>query len=128
MFGGVDIRSYTQESLRQMFGVVAQDTSLFNRTLGYNIGYGKIEASDGEIKSALRAAQLKKFYKKLPKKLKTVVGERGIRLVLKQASFILTLSCAIFLTRIFFLSVGRRKATCWGCQVPDPFPGLCDSR
>lgn len=114
MFGGVDIRSYTQESLRQMFGVVAQDTSLFNRTLGYNIGYGKIEASDGEIKSALRAAQLKKFYKKLPKKLKTVVGERGIRLVLKQASFILTLSCAIFLTRIFFFVSREAKGNVLG--------------
>lgn len=38
MFGGVDIRSYSQETLRKIFGVVSQDTSLFNQSLAYNIG------------------------------------------------------------------------------------------
>lgn len=88
-FDGVDIRNYTQESLRNLYGVVSQDTSLFNRTLKYNIEYGKIGASDGEIQSAVNAAQLKAFCENLPDKLETKVGERGIRLVRKHGDILL---------------------------------------
>lgn len=79
-FDGVDIRKFTQQSLRNLYGVVSQDTSLFNRTLQYNIKYGKIGASDADVSSALNAAQLKTFCENLPEKLETMVGERGIRL------------------------------------------------
>lgn len=39
LIDGEDIKGFTQESLRKLFGVVAQDTSLFNRSLRYNISY-----------------------------------------------------------------------------------------
>lgn len=97
MFDGVDIRKYSQESLRRMYGVVSQDTSLFNQTLRYNVEYGKIGATDAEIRSALNAAQLKEFCEKLPKNLTTMVGERGIRLVREPHS----LSFSLFLEQSF---------------------------
>lgn len=80
LIDGVDVKKYTQESVRQTFGVVAQETSLFNRSLRYNIAYGKIDASDSQVFKAIEAAQLKEFADKLPHQLETVVGERGVRL------------------------------------------------
>lgn len=80
LIDGEDVRSFKQESLRALFGVVPQDTSLFNRSLRYNIEYGKIGASDSQIYKAIEAAQLTDFCSKLPSGLETVVGERGVRL------------------------------------------------
>ncbi len=80
LIDGEDIRLFTQESMRSLFGVVAQDTSLFNRTIRYNIEYGKIGANESQIYKAIEAAQLREFCDKLPNGLDTVVGERGVRL------------------------------------------------
>ncbi|MFQ5624660.1 MAG: ABCB family ABC transporter ATP-binding protein/permease [Paracoccaceae bacterium] len=77
---GQDIRDVTQESLRAAIGVVPQDTVLFNDTIGYNIRYGRPEASDAEVAEAARAAQIHDFIAALPDGYDTVVGERGLKL------------------------------------------------
>ena len=77
---GVDIRDYTQDSLRRAIGIVPQDTVLFNDTLYYNIHYGRPEASEAEVLAAAQAAQLHDFASRLPDGYQTRVGERGLKL------------------------------------------------
>jgi ABC-type transport system involved in Fe-S cluster assembly fused permease/ATPase subunit len=77
---GQDVRDVTQASLRAAIGVVPQDTVLFNDTIGYNIGYGRPDASRAEIEAAARAARIHEFIATLPKGYGTVVGERGLKL------------------------------------------------
>ena len=74
-----DIREVTQQSLREAIGVVPQDTVLFNESIGYNIAYGRPEASQEEIQQAVRLAHLDDFIQRLPRGLDTVVGERGLK-------------------------------------------------
>lgn len=77
---GQDIRGLTQESLRRAIGIVPQDTVLFNDTIGYNIGYAKEGATQGEIIAAAKAAQVHEFIESLPNGYGTMVGERGLKL------------------------------------------------
>jgi len=77
---GQDIRDVTQASLRQAIGIVPQDTVLFNTTLGENVRYGRIDASDAEVEQAIKLAHLKDFITELPDGLNTLVGERGLKL------------------------------------------------
>ncbi|MBV9903761.1 MAG: ABC transporter ATP-binding protein/permease, partial [Alphaproteobacteria bacterium] len=77
---GQDIRDVTQASLRKAIGIVPQDTVLFNDTVKYNIAYGRIGASDAEIKDAAGHAQIDKFIKELPLGYDAMVGERGLKL------------------------------------------------
>lgn len=77
---GQDIRDVTQSSLRQAIGIVPQDTVLFNTTLGENVRYGRIDASDAEVEQAIKLAHLKDFITELPDGLNTLVGERGLKL------------------------------------------------
>ena len=79
-FDGQDIRSVTQESLRQSIGIVPQDTVLFNDSLRYNIAYGRPDATQAEIEAAADAAQLTDFIGRLPQGWETNVGERGLKL------------------------------------------------
>ena len=78
--GGQDIRAVTQDSLRANMGVVPQDTVLFNDTLGYNIRYGRPDASDVEVHQAARLAHLDGLIERLPDGYDTLVGERGLKL------------------------------------------------
>jgi ATP-binding cassette subfamily B protein len=77
---GQDIRSVTQNSLRQAIGIVPQDTVLFNDTIAYNIGYGRHEADHGEIEKAAGMAQIDPFIRQLPDGYQSQVGERGLKL------------------------------------------------
>ena len=77
---GQDVRAVTQESLRARLGVVPQDTVLFNDTIGYNIAYGRADATPEEIEAAARAASIHDFIAQLPDGYDTVVGERGLKL------------------------------------------------
>ena len=77
---GQDVRDVTQESVRHAIGIVPQDTVLFNDTLGYNIRYGRLDATDEEVREAARLAQLEAFIDELPEGFETVVGERGLKL------------------------------------------------
>jgi ATP-binding cassette, subfamily B, bacterial len=77
---GQDIRDVTQDSLRAAFGLIPQDTSLFNRTLMENIRYGRPNATDEEIMVAARRAHAHEFIVELEHGYQTLVGERGIKL------------------------------------------------
>lgn len=78
--GGEDIRQVTQKSLRESIGIVPQDTVLFNDSIGYNIQYGRPLATEAEMEQAAAHAQIHNFVQTLPKKYKTPVGERGLKL------------------------------------------------
>ena len=80
LIDGHDLRELTQASLRQAIAVVPQDTVLFNDTIGYNLAFGRPEASAAEIEAAARAAQLHGFITGLPNGYDTLVGERGLKL------------------------------------------------
>ena len=75
-----DISRVTQESLRRAIAVVAQDISLFHRSVLENLRYGKPEATDEEIYRATEAAYCTEFINRLPQGFSTIVGERGIKL------------------------------------------------
>ena len=80
LVNGKDIRDITQISLRRNIGIVPQDTVLFNDTISYNLKYGKIDASEKEILDIAKKAQLDKIIKNFPEGMKTIVGERGLKL------------------------------------------------
>jgi len=77
---GVDIRDVTQKSLRAALGLVPQEVVLFNDTLRFNLSYARPDASQDEILTAVRRAQLGPFLDSLPQGLETRVGERGLKL------------------------------------------------
>lgn len=77
---GQDIRNVTQASLRKFIGMVPQDTVLFNDTIAYNIGYGRIGATREEIEEAANRAQISEFIASQPKGYDSEVGERGLKL------------------------------------------------
>ena len=80
LIDGHDLRELTQASLRAAIAVVPQDTVLFNDTIGYNLGFGRPDATPAEIEAAARAAQLHAFIAALPDGYATLVGERGLKL------------------------------------------------
>lgn len=77
MIDGQDIRELTQHSLRQNIGFVQQNVFLFDDTIGENLKYGKVDATDDQLWLALDAANLGDFVRSLPLGLDTQVGERG---------------------------------------------------
>ena len=76
----VNIKEIEQEKLRAKIAMVPQDTIMFNNTLRYNISYGLEDASDEEIRHALKISCLDEFISQLPDGLDTLVGERGLKL------------------------------------------------
>ena len=77
---GKDIRNLTLKSLRETIGLVQQDVYLFCGTIRENIAYGKPGASQKEIESATKKANIHDFIMELPDGYDTFVGERGTRL------------------------------------------------
>ncbi len=77
---GQDVRDVTLTSLHDAIGVVPQDTVLFNDTIRYNIAYGRAGATQDDVESAARAAQIHDFIMGLPDGYDTTVGERGLKL------------------------------------------------
>ena len=78
---GVDLRKMTHESLLSQIAVVAQQTFLFNRTIGENIRYGRRgKTSEEEVQAAATAANIHDFIAGLPEGYGTMVGEFGVRL------------------------------------------------
>lgn len=77
---GTDIRDFTLQSLRDQIGVVAQDPHLFHESIAENLRYAKSDATDEELATACRAAQIWNLIESLPNGLDTMVGERGHRL------------------------------------------------
>ena len=77
---GVNIRDMNLNSLRKLFGIVSQETFLFNDTIFYNIAYGLPEAPYDDVVAAAKAANAWEYIEHLPKGLDTVIGERGVML------------------------------------------------
>jgi ATP-binding cassette subfamily B protein len=75
-----NVRDVTQASLHNAIGVVPQDTVLFNDTIYYNIAYGRADATQADIETAAKAAQIHDFVTGLPLGYNTTVGERGLKL------------------------------------------------
>jgi ATP-binding cassette subfamily B protein/subfamily B ATP-binding cassette protein MsbA len=77
---GRDIRDITIDSYRRLFGIVEQDTFLFDGTIAENIGYGRKNATQAEIEQAARSANADEFIKNLAAGYDSWIGERGVKL------------------------------------------------
>ncbi len=77
---GVDIRDIELGSLRNLMGIVSQETILFNDTIGANIKYGLKNISDSKLEQAAKNANALDFILKQTDGFNTQIGERGIRL------------------------------------------------
>jgi ATP-binding cassette subfamily B protein len=74
---GHDVRNFNRSELREMFGMVLQDTWLFNGTIMENIRYGKIGATDEEVIAAAKAAHVHHFIQTLPDGYNMVLNEEA---------------------------------------------------
>ncbi|MFV9568110.1 ABC transporter ATP-binding protein [Thermoanaerobacter mathranii] len=75
LIDGHDIRDFTREDLRSLFGMVLQDTWLYNGTIMDNIRYGRLDATDEEVIKAAKAAYVDHFVKTLPGGYNMVLNE-----------------------------------------------------
>jgi ATP-binding cassette, subfamily B, bacterial len=78
--GGFDLRDVTQESLRDVVGVVTQDAHLYHDTIRANLEYARPGATEAELVEACQAARIWDLISVLPDGLDTIVGDRGYRL------------------------------------------------
>lgn len=77
LIDGTDIREWPKNELRQQLGIVLQDTVLFAGTIGDNICYGRLDATDAEVERAARLANADAFIHRLPHGYNTQLSERG---------------------------------------------------
>jgi len=77
---GHDVRELSLAGVRSLIGIVAQDTFLFNDTVGNNIAYGRGGVSPAEIQRAAESALAHEFILRLPAGYDTVIGDRGLKL------------------------------------------------
>ena len=77
---GVSVRDWQMQALRRQIGLVPQETFLFNGTIGENIAYGRLNATQLDIEMAAKSANIYDFIAGLPECFDTIVGERGMRL------------------------------------------------
>jgi subfamily B ATP-binding cassette protein MsbA len=77
---GIDVRDLQLASLRNLIGIVAQETFLFNDTVANNIRYGRPKAKDEEVREAARNALAEEFIERMSEGYDTVIGERGTKL------------------------------------------------
>lgn len=80
LIDGQDIKTVTQDSLRNHIGMIPQEPALFHRSIMENIRYGRLEATDEEVIEAAKKAHAHEFIKKLPQSYQSMVGERGVKL------------------------------------------------
>lgn len=80
LLGGVALRAYRADDVRQMIGVVAQHTHLFNGTIAENLRIARPMASQAELDEACRRAHLSDLIKRLPNGYDTWIGEQGMKL------------------------------------------------
>jgi ATP-binding cassette, subfamily B, bacterial MsbA len=77
---GIDVRALSLGDLRGAIGIVPQEPALFSGTVRDNIAYARAEATDTEVEGAARAAHAMEFIERLPDRMNTRVGERGVKL------------------------------------------------
>lgn len=91
---GNDIRLFKRNELRSLFGMVLQDTWLFNGTIADNIKYGKLDATQEDITEAAKAAQVDHFVHTLPDGYNMIINEEADNISLGQKQ-LLTIARAI---------------------------------
>lgn len=79
-YDGIDVRDISKQSLRRSLGIVLQDTHLFSGTIADNIRFGKLDATDDEVRSAARLACADGFISRLPQGYQTPVVSDGANL------------------------------------------------
>ena len=77
LLNGYDVRQFTRENLRDSFGMVLQDTWLYNDTIRENIRFGRLDATDEEVIAAAKAAQVDHFVRTLPQGYDTILNEEA---------------------------------------------------
>ena len=77
LIDGHDIREFDRDDLRRLFGMVLQDTWLFEGTIADNIRYGRLDATDEEVEAAARAAHADHFIRTQPGGYRMVVNEES---------------------------------------------------
>ena len=77
IYDGIDVRDISKDSLRRSLGIVLQDTHLFTGTIADNIRYGKLDATDEEVRAAARLANADTFIRHLPKGYDTWITDDG---------------------------------------------------
>ena len=77
LLGGCDVRQFARSGLRSAFGMVLQDTWLYNGTIRENIRFGRLDATDEEVLAAAKAAQVDHFVRTLPQGYDTVLNEEA---------------------------------------------------
>ncbi|WP_288156377.1 ABC transporter ATP-binding protein [uncultured Sharpea sp.] len=77
LIDGVDIKDMKRSDLRSMFGMVLQDTWLFNGSVKENLKYGKLDATNEEVETAIKNARVDHFIHTLPEGLDTVINEES---------------------------------------------------
>lgn len=82
LVNGVDVRDVDLVRLRGLFGIVPQDSIIFEGTIAWNIAYGLPHASREDVEGAARAAEVMDFADKLPEGLDAMLGTRGVKLSL----------------------------------------------
>jgi len=80
LIDGQDVRTLSLHSFRRHLGIVPQDCALFNESIGFNIRYGRPDATAEEVERAVGLAQLRETIASLPEGLDAPVGERGLKL------------------------------------------------
>jgi ATP-binding cassette subfamily B protein len=80
LLDGYNLRNVTLDSLSNQIGMVTQETHLFHDTIRTNLLYARLDATQSELESAAKAANIHDFVMGLPEKYDTIVGERGYRL------------------------------------------------
>jgi len=99
----IDVRDVTAESLRRQIGIVLQDTFLFSQSVMENVRFGKPNATDEEVMSAIKLANADSFIERLPEKYQTVLGERGSGLSQGQRQLLSIARAALADPRILIL-------------------------
>jgi ATP-binding cassette subfamily B protein len=100
---GIDVRDVDMKSLREQIGIVLQDTFLFSTTVMENVRFGRPNATDEEVMSAIRLANADSFIERLPEKYQTVLGERGSGLSQGQRQLLSIARAALADPRILIL-------------------------
>lgn len=96
--GGHDAREFSREDVRSQFGMVLQDTWLYNTTVRENIRYGRLDATDAEVEAAAKAAFADHFIRTLPEGYDTVINEDASNISQGQRQ-LLTIARAILADR-----------------------------
>ena len=96
--GGHDVREFSREDVRSQFGMVLQDTWLYNDTVRENIRYGRLDATDAEVEAAAKAAFADHFIRTLPEGYDTVINEDASNISQGQRQ-LLTIARAILADR-----------------------------